>query len=58
VLAWLPWRTLPGLLVGIMAGFMSPWLMKGALTFGGIWFRWWRKRMGDAQDATTLGVKQ
>lgn len=43
-LAWLPWQTLDGFLVGIMAGFMSPYLQKGFSAATGIGYRWWYKR--------------
>jgi hypothetical protein len=44
-LAWLPWRTLPGFLTGLMAGFMSPYLSKGACAIYGVVYRWWYKRL-------------
>lgn len=44
-LAWLPWRTLPGFLTGLMAGFMSPYLSKGFCAIYGLAFRWWYKRL-------------
>lgn len=44
-LAWLPWQTLQGLLVGIMAGFASPYLCKGVLAVSGVGWRWWHKRL-------------
>jgi hypothetical protein len=45
MLAWLPWQTLEGFLVGVMAGFMSPYLHKGGQAVGGLLYRWWHKRL-------------
>ncbi len=51
LLAWLPWQTLNGFLVGIMAGFMSPYLTKVWLAGWGIIFRWWARRLGFPPEA-------
>jgi hypothetical protein len=45
-LAWLPWQTRSGLLVGIMGGFMSPYLTLGWQAASGLFFRWTAKRLG------------
>lgn len=45
-LAWLPWQTLEGLLVGIMGGFMSPYLTLGWQALTGLLSRYVRKRLG------------
>lgn len=45
-LAWLPWQTLSGLLVGIMGGFMSPYITLAWQAGTGLMFRWWAKRLG------------
>jgi hypothetical protein len=51
-LAWLPWQTLPGLLVGIMGGFMSPYLTLGWQAITGLIGRVVRRRLG-VPDPTT-----
>jgi hypothetical protein len=45
-LAWLPWQTVQGLLVGIVAGLLSPYIAKGVEAAWGIGVRWWAKRIG------------
>lgn len=45
-LAWLPWQTLNGLLVGIMGGFMSPYLTLAWQAGTGLAARVIRKRLG------------
>lgn len=45
-LAWLPWQTLNGLLVGIMAGFMSPYLTLGWQAAAGMLRRYLEQRFG------------
>lgn len=45
-ISYLPWQTLPGLLIGICAGLLSPYLCKGGQLVGGIFIRWATKRFG------------
>lgn len=45
-LAYLPWQTLPGLIVGIVSGLLSPYVCKAAQAVGGVAFRWFEKRFG------------
>jgi hypothetical protein len=51
-LAWLPWQTLPGALVGIMGGLLSPYLTKAWMAAWGVIFRWWARRLGVEVDTT------
>lgn len=46
LLAWLPWQTLNGALVGIVAGLASPYIAKCWQALWGIVIRWWVKRLG------------
>lgn len=44
-LAWLPWRTTAGLLIGICAGLLSPYLSRGVCTALALWNAWITKRI-------------
>jgi hypothetical protein len=55
-LAWLPWQTLQGALVGIVAGLLSPYLTKGWMAAWGVVFRWWARRMGEQADVARVAV--
>lgn len=46
-LAWLPWRTLPGLLVGIVAGLASPYVTKAWQAAIGVLGRYIARRLGE-----------
>lgn len=50
LLAWLPWPTLHGFLVGIMAGFMSPYLTRAGTALACLGYRVLVKRV-TGQDA-------
>lgn len=39
LLAWLPWQTLNGFLVGLMAGFMSPYLCRAGTALACLGYR-------------------
>lgn len=39
LLAWLPWQTLHGFLVGLMAGFMSPYITRAAVALACLFYR-------------------
>lgn len=45
-LAWLPWPTLQGALVGIVAGLLSPYVAKGWLAAWGIGRRYLERKYG------------
>lgn len=49
--AWLPMQNVNGMLLGLLAGFASPYFWKGTAAVAGLWFRYMRRKLGDKDDA-------
>lgn len=49
--AWLPMQNVNGMLLGLLAGFASPYFWKGTASLAGLWFRYLRRKLGDKDDA-------
>lgn len=45
--AWIPMRDVNGMLLGLLAGFASPFVWRSVLALADLVFRWLRRRAGD-----------
>lgn len=49
--AWVPMRDVNGMLLGLLAGFASPFVWRSVVALAGVLYRWLRRRAGDSNVA-------